>query len=120
MEAQKDFTRDVRERFYENQEIAENQFMEVLLNHYLENRKDIDEVLDQCADNWTIHRINRVDLAILRMATAELLYMKEVPSAVIINEAVNLAKKYGIDDSGKFVNGVLGSIYKRQKKDETK
>ena len=61
-----------------------------------------------------------MDLAILRLATTELLFMRDVPSAVIINEAVNMAKKYGIDDSGKFVNGVLGSIYKKHIKDSLK
>ena len=117
MEVQKDFTQSARERFYRNQEIIGNEFMDLLLNHYLQNNQEIDTILDQCADNWTIQRINKVDLAILRLATTELLFMRDVPSAVIINEAVNMAKKYGIDDSGKFVNGVLGSIYKKHIKD---
>jgi len=117
MEVQKDFTQSARERFYRNQEIIGNEFMDLLFNHYLQNNQEIDTILDQCADNWTIQRINKVDLAILRLATTELLFMRDVPSAVIINEAVNMAKKYGIDDSGKFVNGVLGSIYKKHIKD---
>jgi N utilization substance protein B len=117
MEVQKDFTLSARERFYRNQEIIGNEFMDLLFNHYLQNNQEIDTILDQCADNWTIQRINKVDLAILRLATTELLFMRDVPSAVIINEAVNMAKKYGIDDSGKFVNGVLGSIYKKHIKD---
>jgi N utilization substance protein B len=117
MEVQKDFTQSARERFYRDQEIIGNEFMDLLFNHYLQNNQEIDTILDQCADNWTIQRINKVDLAILRLATTELLFMRDVPSAVIINEAVNMAKKYGIDDSGKFVNGVLGSIYKKHIKD---
>ena len=120
MEVQKDFTQSAWERFCRDQEIISNEFMDLLLNHYLQNNQEIDNILDQCADNWTIQRINKVDLAILRLATTELLFMQDVPSAVIINEAVNMAKKYGIDDSGKFVNGVLGSIYKKYKKDTTK
>ena len=119
-EVQKDFTQSAWERFCRDQEIIRNEFMDLLLNHYLQNNQEIDNILDQCADNWTIQRINKVDLAILRLATTELLFMQDVPSAVIINEAVNMAKKYGIDDSGKFVNGVLGSIYKKYKKDTTK
>lgn len=120
MEVQKDFTQSARERFYRDQEIIGNEFMDLLFNHYLQNNQEIDTILDQCADNWTIQRINKVDLAILRLATTELLFMRDVPSAVIINEAVNMAKKYGIDDSGKFVNGVLGSIYKKHIKDALK
>lgn len=117
MEVQQDFTTSAAARFYRDQEIMGNEFMDSLFNHYLENNQEIDIILDQCADNWTIQRINKVDLAILRLATTELLFMRDVPSAVIINEAVNMAKKYGIDDSGKFVNGVLGSIYKKHIKD---
>ena len=120
MEVQKDFTTNAGERFYRDQEIIGNEFMDLLFNHYLQNNQEIDTILDQCADNWTIQRINKVDLAILRLATTELLFMRDVPSAVIINEAVNMAKKYGIDDSGKFVNGVLGSIYKKHIKDALK
>jgi N utilization substance protein B len=79
---------------------------------WVKNQDEIDSRLDKCADNWTVKRINRVDLAVLRLSTAELLFMKDTPTPVVINEAVNMAKKYGIDDSGKFVNGVLGAIYK--------
>lgn len=112
MDAQNDFREDVKIKFYEGQEIIEDIFMKTLLEMCIDNLKEIDEKLNQCADNWTVKRINRVDLAILRLSTAELLYMEETPTPVVINEAVNMAKKYGIDDSGKFVNGVLGAIYK--------
>ena len=65
------------------------------------------------AENWSISRINKVDLAVLRVSLSELLSDLKTPEKVVINEAVNLAKKYGSDDSGRFVNGVLGGIVKK-------
>lgn len=112
MDAQDDFRDELRVKFYEGQGIIEDVFMETLLELCINNLAEIDKKLNECADNWTVKRINRVDLAVLRLSTAELLYMKDTPTPVVINEAVNMAKKYGIDDSGKFVNGVLGAIYK--------
>lgn len=112
MDAQNDFREEMKVNFYREQDIIEDSFMKELFSMCIDNLKEIDEKLEKCAANWTIKRINRVDLAILRLSTAELLFMKETPTPVVINEAVNMAKKYGIDDSGKFVNGVLGAIYK--------
>ncbi len=118
MDAQNDFREEVKRKFYEDQDIIEDAFMERLFEMWLNNQEEIDNRLNKCADNWTVKRINRVDLAILRLSTAELLFMKETPTPVVINEAVNMAKKYGIDDSGKFVNGVLGAIYKSLHKEK--
>lgn len=118
MDAQDDFREEMKVKFYEDQEIFEDSFMEALFAMCIGNLAEIDKRLNQCADNWTVKRINRVDLAILRLSTAELLYMEDTPTPVVINEAVNMAKKYGIDDSGKFVNGVLGAIYKGLKREK--
>ena len=112
MDAQNDFQEEVKTKFYKDHLIIEDEFMEKLFNSCIKNLSHIDGTLNNCAENWTVKRINRVDLAILRLSTAELFFMKETPTPVVINEAVNMAKKYGIDDSGKFVNGVLGAIYK--------
>lgn len=73
------------------------------------------EEIDQCiegylAASWKIGRISRVDLAILRMGYYEIKYRDDVPKGVAINEAVDLAKKYGSDSSGKFINGILANI----------
>lgn len=118
MEAQKDFSETVRETFLKNNEIVEDVFTRNLYKAFMENFSQVDDILNQTAENWTTHRINRVDLAILRSTVAELMFLKVAPAAVVINEAVNLAKKYGTDDSGKFVNGVLGGIYKKHLKNE--
>jgi N utilization substance protein B len=82
-------------------------------------RGEIDERIEGMANGWRVERIARVDLAILRLAVYELFYDKAVPESVVINEAVRLAKKYGAEKSGAFVNGVLGGIARTQPDDMT-
>ncbi|MBU1852556.1 MAG: transcription antitermination factor NusB [Candidatus Omnitrophica bacterium] len=76
------------------------------------NLSKIDDIISQCADNWQIKRMAVIDKNILRIGTFELLYMEGIPSKVAINEAIELAKKYGDIDSGKFINGILDKIGK--------
>ena len=71
---------------------------------------EIDAVLSKYTEHWKLHRMAVVDRNILRLSTYELLYVEEVPPKVAINEAVNIAKKFSQEDSGKFVNGVLDKI----------
>ncbi len=83
-----------------------------LVQSVLENREAIDEQLARHANNWDIKRMAAVDRAILRVGTAELLFSPGVPHKVAIDEAVEIAKLYGTDDSGRFVNGVLDAVYR--------
>lgn len=76
---------------------------------------DIDQLLGKYADNWQIDRMAAIDRNIIRFAIYELLYMSDIPPKVTINEAVNLAKKFSLDESGKFVNGVLDKINHTEK-----
>lgn len=73
---------------------------------------DIDKVIQTCAPEWPIGKISRMDLAILRLASYELMIDKSQPPKVIIDEAIELAKEYGNQNSPQFVNGVLGTILK--------
>lgn len=75
-----------------------------------ENVKDIDDKISSSLKNWTIDRISKVNLSILRLAVCEIMYIEDIPFQVSINEAVELAKKYSDDDAPSFVNGVLASI----------
>lgn len=75
-----------------------------------DHRDEIDELIRTHARNWTIERMPVLDVNILRIALFELGHRPEVPTAVVINEAVKLAKRFSTDDSGKFVNGMLSSI----------
>ena len=71
---------------------------------------EIDEILNQCSKGWKTSRMGKVDLSVLRLAVYEVLFDEEVPDKVAINEAVELAKKFGGDDSPSFINGVLGKV----------
>ncbi len=85
-----------------------------LVRSTLENLNEIDATLAEKAANWELRRMAAVDRNVLRLATAELLYFSQsVPFKVVIDEAVEIAKTYGTEDSGKFVNGILDSIHKK-------
>ncbi|MFD5600867.1 transcription antitermination factor NusB [Leucobacter sp. NPDC058333] len=75
-----------------------------------DHRDRIDDLIMSYAQGWTLERMPHIDRALLRMASWEILFNEEVPAAVAIDEAVELAKEYSTDDSGRFVNGVLGKI----------
>jgi transcription antitermination protein NusB len=75
----------------------------------IQNKIKIDEKIVELSKNWTINRIAALDKSILRLAIYELIYEKGTPKAVVINEAIELAKRYGDENSAKFVNGILGS-----------
>ena len=75
-----------------------------------DHHDEIDKIITDNLDNWTLERIAKTDLAILRTAVAEMLYVESIPVRVSINEAVDLAKKYGDERSYAFINSVLGKI----------
>jgi N utilization substance protein B len=75
-----------------------------------DHREEIDELIVSYAQGWVIDRMPNIDRALLRLAAWEILFNSEVPTAVAIDEAVELAKEYSTDDSGRFINGVLGRI----------
>lgn len=93
---------------------SDRPFMERLLKLVLDKRVELDNLIEKAAPDWPINKIAVVDRNILRIGLAELLFAdrKEVPPKVAINEAIELAKTFGGDTSGKFVNGVLGAVYK--------
>lgn len=89
-------------------------FMENLLRQVLDKRKDLDNLIEKAAPDWPIDKISVVDRNILRIGLCELLFAdrQEVPPKVAINEAIELGKTFGGETSGRFVNGVLGAVYK--------
>ncbi len=93
--------------------IGDKQFVQDLLNGVIERQVELDSKLQPMAPEWPILQIARIDRNVLRIGLFELLYMREtVPPKVAINEAVELAKAFGSDNSSKFINGVLGTAYK--------
>lgn len=104
------------ERIADEEQLAPDvkRYARDLVRATLENTNAIDAALAEKAANWELRRMAAIDRNVLRMATAELLYFSDtVPYKVVIDEAVEIAKTYGTEDSGKFVNGILDSIHKK-------
>jgi N utilization substance protein B len=97
-----------KEHFSPNEE--KDEFAERIVLGVLEHCQEIDRLIEQYSENWRLERMSIVDRNILRMAIFELLYCEDIPPKVTMNEAVDLGKKYGSEDSGSFINGILDRI----------
>ena len=82
-----------------------------LVSAVVRQREDIDTLISRLSHNWKLYRMNRVDLNILRMAIAEMASFPEIPGRVTLNEAVDLGKRYGAENSAAFINGILDKIH---------
>ena len=91
-------------------EAAIREFADPLIRGVLEHRAEADEIIRKHAKNWELHRIAAVDRNILRLAIYEMRHREDIPPVVSINEAVDIAKKFSTQDSGKFVNGILDKV----------
>lgn len=89
---------------------ADRAYISRILDGVLSHVTELDEKISVASVNWSLERIAKVDLTILRLATYEILYEDDVPGSVAINEAVELANRYSEPSSGRFINGVLGTI----------
>ncbi|MGD0881993.1 MAG: transcription antitermination factor NusB [Acidimicrobiales bacterium] len=92
---------------------APDEYAVTLVTAVGERMPEIDALIDEAAIGWDLDRMAVVDRNVLRMATAELMACDDVPTAVILNEAVELASAFSTDDSGRFVNGVLATVASR-------
>ncbi|MBI2620601.1 transcription antitermination factor NusB [candidate division WWE3 bacterium] len=92
---------------------ADEQMAREITDGVEQNIKEIDKIIQVSAPEWPLDKIGKVDLVILRIAVYELLYGNRVPKRVAIDEAIELGKEFGNDTSGKFVNGVLGSVVEK-------
>lgn len=111
MEAQQDFAAPDMEKYLSREELGnQRSYVKALLTSISENIDRVNDAIDRCSEGWPASRMTRMDLAIIRLAVGEMLFMDDIPSAVSINEAVDLAKKYGTEQSPKFVNAVLGKF----------
>ncbi|WP_020675846.1 transcription antitermination factor NusB [Geopsychrobacter electrodiphilus] len=87
-------------------------FTEQLVRGIVEYRSVLDQRISEAAKNWSLERMTAVDLSILRVAVFELCYMSDIPSPVTMNEAIEIAKRYGTKESPAFINGLLDKISK--------
>jgi N utilization substance protein B len=91
-------------------------FSERLVKGVEEHREDLDRVIEHYSSNWKVDRMTHVDRTILRIATYELLYCDDIPPRVAINEAIDIGKKYGSEDSGAFINGILDKVRSEERR----
>jgi len=109
----KDLTNTIKENFeHFAPKFNDHGFVKDLINGVMKNLAEIDKYIAKYATEWPLEQITIVDRNILRIGVYELIFDQEIPAKVAINEAIEIAKTYGGESSGKFVNGVLGAIYK--------
>ena len=107
----------IGEYFEENKlDLEVRQYTELLVRGAFQHREEIESIIEKHAANWDLNRMAVLDRLLLRNATFELLYLPDIPPKVVINEAVNIAKKYSQEKSGKFVNGILDKIHHEEKR----
>ena len=87
-------------------------FMKDLVVSLIDKMKEVDETIQKYSDHWVLNRMAVIDRNILRIGTFELLFSLSTPPKVVINEAIDIAKKYGNEDSPQFINGILDRVYK--------
>jgi len=97
-----------RDHFSQRKE--KDEFAERIALGVLEHAREIDQLIEEYSENWRLDRMPIIDRNILRMATFELLYCEDIPPKVTLNEAIELGKRYGSEDSGSFINGILDRI----------
>ncbi|MBE9546644.1 MAG: transcription antitermination factor NusB [Proteobacteria bacterium] len=105
--------------FWDNFEAPEEvrEFSSTLIEGAWNNREEIDRLIGSCSEHWTLKRMAKVDRNILRIAAYEFLYCRDIPSKVILNEAIDLGKDYGSENSGPFINGILDALRARLRKE---
>ena len=121
MEARNDFSPECKNAFLEFYP-PENQknYVNSVYCAFADHMEEVDAAIEANAEHWHKDRIAKVDLAVLRVAIAEMTFAEEpTPEGVAINEAVNIAKKFGSEESGRFVNGVLGNYSRSRTAKET-
>lgn len=117
MEMQNNYSEELKIQYLEENfsgKKAQRKYAQELSEAVLSHLQEIDHAINASSSAWKTGRMAKVDLAILRLATGEILYMSDVPDAVAINEAVDIAKKYSTDESKRFVNGILGQVVKNK------
>jgi len=92
---------------------CEKEFVDTLVDGAADYYEKLEQIVDDAAPEWPIDQVSLIDRIILDLSIYELLHLSDVPPKVSINEAVELAKQFGSDNSSKFVNGVLGTVYKK-------
>ncbi len=115
MDMNNNYTTEVADLYIELNDFQEDEIE--YINHAVDiiinNLEEIDLAIKNYIKGWRLHRLAKIDLAILRISIYELLYRKDIPVEVSINEAIEIAKKFSTEESSKFINGILGSFVRK-------
>lgn len=117
MNMQKDYNKDILATYLEDESLElddQRDYISTVVLSFIENITEIDRLLEKYAIGWHVERMARVDLAILRLAIVEILYIENIPMNVSINEALELSKKYSTEESSPFINGILGKFVDKE------
>ncbi len=95
---------------------AAKEFAASLIEGTWSHREELDRLIGDCSDNWSLSRMSKVDISILRLAVFEFLYCDDIPAKVTLNEAIDLGKTFGSENSGSFINGILDALNLKLKK----
>ncbi len=106
------------DRLLETQNKKATEFSLQLINYAVQNREQLDGLIEERLRNWEYKRVAVIDKILLRMAIAEFLYFESIPPQATLNEVIELSKEYGTDRSSKFINGVLDAILKKLRKEK--
>ncbi len=106
------------DRLLETQNKKATEFSLQLINYAVQNREELDGLIEERLRNWEYKRVAAIDKILLRMAIAEFLYFESIPPQATLNEVIELSKEYGTDRSSKFINGVLDAILKKLRKEK--
>ena len=107
---QEDVSADIPDSHVAPPPVAVRRFSESLVSGVVENREKIDSLLKTHSTNWSLDRMARVDLSLLRLGAFELIFCPEIPASVVINEAIEIGKRFGTKDTPSFVNGILDKV----------
>jgi N utilization substance protein B len=112
MDIQRQFSKEMLERFCRNFDPPEQlvPFLEKLVCGVMDKLAELDRLIEKYSMNWKINRMACVDRNILRIAAYEMLFCEDIPPKVTINEAIEIAKRFGTEESGAFINGIIDSI----------
>lgn len=120
MDLNNDFSEDALEKYLSDFSVEDLdlQYIKETIKNIINNEDNINDLINKNSKGWRINRIAKVDIAILRVCISEMLYNNSIPCSVSINEAIEISKKFSNKDSHKFINGILGSIYRGLNLDE--
>lgn len=120
MEIHKEYEANIAKGFIDGviDNEGDRKYIDDMIAIFVKNKESIDNLINDNLKGWNLESLSKIDLAILRIGLAEMSFRDDIPVKVSINEAIELGKTYGTDDSGNFISGLLGSIASKEEVDE--